>query len=259
MQVLHCGYNYPHKKGEFATKKVIPFYFMGCFSTPFLYEVDGQLLDGNPGDLLVIPPGSIIYHGPISKDESFTNDWLYIEGTDFVQLMKKYPLPEHVAFNIGNRNLLKNCVQKIKEEVQLQRTGYEDVITSCLTNTIIDIYRLYQKQYHSDTSISRIESSREIIFRNLEKTWTLKEMADLSGYSVSRFSSLYVQRFGVSPKADLIQNRLQLAKQLLLYSELSVHEIAKQCGFQDICHFSKYFKADIGVAPSEYAKKLEKE
>lgn len=104
--------------------------------------------------------------------------------------------------------------------------------------------------------MSRIESAKELILQNVSKDWTLQEMADLSGYSASHFSSLYVQRFGLSPKADLLDHRIQLAKQMLYYGELSITEISKQCGFQSIYYFSKYFKETVGTSPSEYVKRV---
>ena len=60
------------------------------------------------------------------------------------------------------------------------------------------------------------------------------------------------EKYGVSPKADLINMRLESAKRLLLYTTLSVDEIALQCGFGSIYHFSKIFKSIIGVSPSIY-------
>ncbi|MBQ8802441.1 MAG: helix-turn-helix transcriptional regulator [Tyzzerella sp.] len=257
MEVLYCGYDFPHEKGEFCLRNIFSFYFISCFSTPFLYEVGGNFYKGNPGDFLITPPGCTVYHGPQNKDEAFANDWIYVMGEDIEELLRKYPLPQNTAFNIDNSNILKNCIKKIKDELMFKKTGYEEIISCCLTDTIINIHRLYQRQHHSDASFSRIESAREIFLRNLERDWTLQEMADLSGYSVSRFSTLYTRRFGHSPKADLIDNRIELAKQMLKYSELSITEIAKRCGFQSIYYFSKYFKANVGIAPSEYAKDVE--
>ena len=257
MEVLYCGYDFPHEKGEFCLRNVFSFYFISCFSTPFLYEVDGILYKGNAGDILITPPGHTVYHGPQDRDEAFVNDWLYVIGEDMDDLLRKYPLPLNRAFSIDNSKILKNCTKKIKDELMFKKTGYEEIISCCLTDAIINIHRLYQRHHHSDASYSRIESAREFFLRNLERDWTLEEMAELSGYSVSRFSTLYTRRFGVSPKADLIDNRIELAKQLLHYSELSVTEIAKRCGFQTIYYFSKYFKANVGIAPSEYSRHLE--
>ena len=87
-----------------------------------------------------------------------------------------------------------------------------------------------------------------------EKPWSLKTMASLSGYSPSRFSALYKETLCISPKADLLKCRMELAENMLQFSNLSVSAIARECGFENIYYFSKYFKANHGVAPSEYLK-----
>jgi CheY-like chemotaxis protein len=48
--------------------------------------------------------------------------------------------------------------------------------------------------------------------------------------------------------------RLKRAAQLLAKSQQSVSEIAFQVGFNDAKYFSKYFKDEFGVVPSEYSK-----
>lgn len=254
MKVSCCGCDFKHENGEFCPRKNVPEYFISYFSTPFLYEVNGQLQEGKAGDLLIVPPNCDVYHGPISKCVSFTNDWMYVRGDDMTAIFEHYPLPFNQAFHMEHANLLKNCLQKINEELCIKKTGYEEIISCYLTSTIIQMHRSYQNQYRSDSVTLRIESVREMILQNLSKNWTLQEMAELSEYSVSHFSALYAKRFGLSPKADLLQNRIELAKQLLRYSDQSVTEIAKRCGFQSIYYFSKYFKDIVGVAPSEYVK-----
>jgi AraC-like DNA-binding protein len=44
-------------------------------------------------------------------------------------------------------------------------------------------------------------------------------------------------------------------KRLLVYSSLSVKEIAYQVGFEDPTNFTKYFKSRVHMLPSEYQKK----
>lgn len=255
MFIKNCGCDSPHEKGAFGVRGLRPHHFFSCFSTPFVYEVDNELYYGNAGDFLFIPGGNPVYHGPQSEDESFVNDWLYVSGDDLDALLKKYPLPEKQAISIDDGGVFKNCLRKIRNEFVLKPVGCEEIMTAHVTEAIVNLYRCYQRQYHTDASVSRIESARETVLLNLEKNWTLQEMAELSGYSVSRFSSLYTQHFGLSPKADLIQNRIQLAKQFLNYTNQSVTEVAAQCGFQSIYYFSKYFKASVGMTPSEYAKR----
>ena len=253
MKVLYFGTDFPHEKGKFCNRAIFSHYVLCCFSTPFSYEVNQELLCGNPGELLLTPPGSVVYHGPQEKDEAFVNDWIHVGGDDFHALLEKYPLPENKSFSIGNPNFLKNQLEKLRDEHLLKRAGYEEMINCCLTETVIEMNRLYERHHQSHSPMFRIESAREIFLRHPEKDWSLQDMAQLGGYSVSRFCALYCQRFGCSPKAELLANRMELAKQLLHYSELSITEISERCGFKSIYYFSKYFKETVGMTPSDYA------
>lgn len=254
MEIFSCGTNFPHTKGEFCMKTIRDSFFISCFSTSFLYESDGRMLTGNVGDILIMPPGTVIYHGPKNENEQFINDWIYLDGSDFRDLLARYPLPEKTAFQISDPILLKNCIAQIEEELLLKHIGYQEVISSCLTQTIIRLHRLYEQQLHSGSPMLRIEAVREAFLRHPEKNWSLQDMAELCEYSVSRFCSLYCQRFGCSPKADLLEHRLNLAKQLLCYTECTITEISERCGFHSIYYFSKYFKENEGCTPSEYAR-----
>ena len=79
-------------------------------------------------------------------------------------------------------------------------------------------------------------------------------MAALCGYSVSRFSVLYKEQFGCSPKQDILNARIELACRMLRYTGVSITEIAAACGFQSIYYFSKYFKKVTGLSPKNYAE-----
>ena len=86
MEIFGCGTNFPHNTGEFCMNTIRDSFFISCFSTPFLYESDGRMLAGNAGDILIMPPGTVIYHGPQSENERFINDWIYLDGSDFRDL-----------------------------------------------------------------------------------------------------------------------------------------------------------------------------
>ncbi|NOY10392.1 MAG: helix-turn-helix transcriptional regulator, partial [Spirochaetes bacterium] len=50
--------------------------------------------------------------------------------------------------------------------------------------------------------------------------------------------------------------RLQKAKELLLYSDMSITSIAYEVGYQDSNYFSSLFKKVEGITPSEYKNKV---
>jgi len=50
----------------------------------------------------------------------------------------------------------------------------------------------------------------------------------------------------------VIQTRLELARQLILESGLSLMDIADELGYQDLYFFSRQFKQRYGQPPSTY-------
>ena len=57
---------------------------------------------------------------------------------------------------------------------------------------------------------------------------------------------------GHTPKELIQDRRLQIAKQMLLFTEKSIGEIAHELHFSDIAHFSHFFKEKTGTLPSKY-------
>ncbi|MBR3762660.1 MAG: helix-turn-helix transcriptional regulator [Lachnospiraceae bacterium] len=256
MKILHYGLNLSHDMGQFCERNMFEHYVISCFQTPFLYEANNSLQRGAAGEILIMQPGTYIYHGPQDKQQSFINDFLYVKGKDLDELLMKFQLPLNISFDIGDAAFLNNSIKRIKNELLLKSVGYEEMISCILTETVISMYRLYNRYNNFHSSMERIESAREKILRHPARNWTLQSMAELSGYSVSRFGKLYYKYFGSTPKAELISNRIELAKQYLQYGELTITEIAEQSGFNSPYYFSKYFKEVVGISPSEYTKRL---
>ena len=82
---------------------------------------------------------------------------------------------------------------------------------------------------------------------------TLEELARLSGRSLSTFYRDFKKLFHTSPHKWLLQSRLSKAKDLLLHSSKKSSEIYLDLGFKDLGHFSRTFKQEFGVPPSEVA------
>lgn len=253
MQVLLSGTDFPHRPGEMSVKKTVSFYGIYHFSTPFLYEKDGRLCRGKAGDLLINPPGSVVHHGAITPYDSFINDWMHV-SQDFGALLARYPLPCCVAISLGQQKLLANAIRQIHTEQLLKQPGFREKTDCILTQLVIDLHRLYHRSLEQSAELP-ILRARETILSRPEENWSLEDMAALTGYSVSRFCALYSARFGSSPKADLLDVRLAMAKDRLAYSDLSVSAIASGCGFQSLYYFSKYFRQRTGLSPTAYREK----
>lgn len=253
MNIKTLGYDFPHKKGEFCKKRICDFYSVCCFSTPFLYLKDGELIKGKAGDILINPPGVMVYHGPEDNAEKgFVNDWFQIIGEDFKELLEKFPLPLNIAFSVSKKDFLRKYAVKITRELSYDFEGKEQLITCYITEMIIDIYRNLKNQRKETEKISNIINVHNEIALNPARNWTLKEMTSLSGYSVSRFCELYKKTYGISPVNAVIYERIEMAKKLLISGQASVLVVSEACGFSTVNYFSKCFKNLTGYTPSSY-------
>jgi len=253
MRICYSGTNFPHEKGEFSHKGNVDLYGVFYFYTPYVYEKEGVLHHGRKGDLLLSAPGETVLHGPCSNDESFVNDWMYV-SKDFGEILKKYPIPTITGINIGKSTDVYLAIKEVQKEQDEKNAGYEDKVDCILTEMVINLYRAYSGG-KLDTSQSIVESVHAQVMQSPELDWTLEKMAALSGYSANHFSAIYSNHYGISPKQSLLQKRLGMAEQMLVYTKLSIGEIATRCGFQSIYYFSKYFKKHCGLSPSEFAKR----
>lgn len=82
----------------------------------------------------------------------------------------------------------------------------------------------------------------------------LSELAKQATLSLYHFSRLFKQRFGVSPHRFQMRCRMERAKELLLYSRLSMTAIAEKVGYANVYAFSKAFKQSESVPPSQYVQ-----
>lgn len=83
----------------------------------------------------------------------------------------------------------------------------------------------------------------------------VNEYADRQFLTANHLNEVIKTETGTSAK-EFIQNRIILeAKRLARYSELSAKEIAYQLGYDDVAHFSKFFKKCEGMAFTEFREK----
>lgn len=82
---------------------------------------------------------------------------------------------------------------------------------------------------------------------------TVKELARSTGWSERRFSQVFREEVGFSPKVWTRIQRFQRAlKQLHAGSELKWAELALECGYYDQSHFANEFKAFSGIDATTY-------
>lgn len=115
----------------------------------------------------------------------------------------------------------------------------------------IDMYYLPEKKY------SIIKPAIEYIDNNfLSGDIDCSFLSDLCGVSYSYFKRLFIMKFQLSPIKYITKKRISYACDLLVSNKYSVSDIAFMTGYSDIYYFSRVFKENTGMSPSDYKKSL---
>lgn len=105
---------------------------------------------------------------------------------------------------------------------------------------------------HQDQGNPHIRKALRYIAANYTQKLTLQNVASEVGISPNHFSTLFHKTVGVSFREYLCQTRVEGSKQLLLYTDYSLADIAAAMGFPDQSNFSKVFKRITGISPGKY-------
>lgn len=105
---------------------------------------------------------------------------------------------------------------------------------------------------HQDQGNPHIRKALRYISDNYTQKLTLQHVAGEVGISPNHFSALFRKTVGVSFRDYLSQIRVDGSKQLLLYTDYSLADIASAMGFPDQSNFSKVFKRITGISPGKY-------
>lgn len=97
------------------------------------------------------------------------------------------------------------------------------------------------------------EAKKEIDLYFKEKN-CLALAVSKSGLSQRRFCDLFSAHLGVTPNRYILSKRIAHAKELLTLDYLSCREVAELCGFSDEYYFSKTFKKETGLTPTQFKR-----
>jgi AraC-like DNA-binding protein len=131
-----------------------------------------------------------------------------------------------------------------------------EMLRMLLKRLIIKLTRLAKEQYLapalSDKDLDIVRRFNLLVENHYRKHHAVSDYADLLNKSPKTLSNLFALYNQQSP-LQIIHQRIALeAKRLLLYTDKSAKEIAFELGFEEVPHFSRFFKKQVGVAPIEF-------
>lgn len=114
---------------------------------------------------------------------------------------------------------------------------------------------IYKSRNDTEDEKNSIHQSINFMKENVDQKISIKELANLTNYSVTHYSQLFREQTGYSPIQYFLRLKIQLSCQYLYFSKLTIKEICKKIGIEDPYYFSRLFKKQMLISPKEYRNK----
>ncbi len=83
---------------------------------------------------------------------------------------------------------------------------------------------------------------------------SLASLAEEAGYSRGHFLKMFRTSMGMTPHRYLLKRRTDHARTLLKRPEISIIDVAADCGFCSQAHLTQVFREHVGVTPGDYRR-----
>lgn len=123
------------------------------------------------------------------------------------------------------------------------------------TNLVREIRRRQKKntaEVFTGYKNPKVEKCRTYIITHLHDKLTVQAIAVKLNMNANYLSELFIRQEKLSVTDFILQERISVAKDLLLYSAYSCGEIAEYLCFTSQSHFGQRFKKSTGMTPKTY-------
>lgn len=135
--------------------------------------------------------------------------------------------------------------------IEIERCTSTDQFYPFFKKLLLTYCKIAKKTSHLNHS-PFVDTVLTYIDADLRADLSLKTLANHLNVNASYLSALFSEEMGISLTNYVTQCRIEHAKKLLTHSNLSVKNIALQCGFSDIHYFSRQFKKYTEMSPKIY-------
>jgi AraC-like DNA-binding protein len=263
------------RKPECYSKNIIHHFYSIALKKNFTAKMKygQQDFDFDEGVMHFMSPKQVLSVQATTNEELKHTGWLLLIHPDFLwntPLAKKIKTYEYFSYNLNEalhlsekeENLVTDIIEKIAQEYHTNIDSFsQDVIIAQIELLLTYSERFYQRQFitrkiANHRILNQLEAFLTTYFNedNLTNQGipTVQFIADNLHISANYLSRLLQHLTGQSTKQFIHDKLIDLAKEKLSTTELSVNEIAYSLGFEHPQSFSKLFKNKTNISPLEF-------
>lgn len=229
-------------------------YLFLLLKTPMKFHLQGQRLLSRENACILYTPGVCQDYQAVKK---FRNSYIHF-STD-LNWEKVYNLPTNQLFYPSSIQEAEDLLQEIQQEY-LSRNLYWENRLRCLTEELFLLlarslqHPSYKHLLQDSDLLELFQNLRLTMLKTCEKDWSIQRLCQEANMEKSQFYHYYKLFFETTPKAELLQARMEKARNLLTNEALQIQQVAQACGFSNMQHFSRYFKSWYHCSPREFSR-----
>ena len=168
--------------------------------------------------------------------------------------------PGNVAFEKNDKLFLKELIDRLIWEKENNLFGHENIFSDIIF-LLLHLIERYMREHlifplaskRSQNTIHEIVNYIHYNIYDKDKV-TVKNIGEVFHKSPDHISNYFKQQTGITLKDYITNYKLELIKNRLLYSDLTVSEIATEFVFTDESHLNKTFKKNFRMSANAFRK-----
>lgn len=239
-------FNSPERGWKHLTRVLIDYELMIVTEGELKIGDENENYSVRAGEYLIMSPTRYQHGTEECKCRFF---WLHFSAP---ALPASLSLPPQGKFSDGEKiaRIMKALFLAESEKHGGLRSGY--LATELLFEVASQNDEIQPSAAPPDSAHALCERVKGLISSKLFSELRVKEIADELGYHEKYLSAVFRKTEGITLKSYLTKRRMEEAKRILLETNFTVAEVAYCLNFDDPHNFSRFFKHEEGVTPSEF-------
>jgi AraC family carnitine catabolism transcriptional activator len=178
--------------------------------------------------------------------ESFREDFIQVDVTDSLYEIDKNRFT--CSGGTASIDMMLSIISKL--------LGHE------LAIQISDQFMLEKIRFHDDPQRmdpgirykiknSALIEAVKVMEENLEIPLSIQDVAKNAAVSLRHLSRLFKDELSTTPSSFYLSLRLEMARRLVLQTDMTMAEVSSACGFSSSGYFSKVYKSKFGLSPGQ--------
>ena len=181
--------------------------------------------------------------------------WVHFYGKGVSSIYRKYL--ERNGSNIfisGKQNSYQELINRICAIAGSDDYIRDMKINGCLYDLLTLLMGETVYEESGRNTIYHISDIKDYIDEHYSEDLSLDSLSQIFYINKFYLTRLFKNTYGVTVNTDLQNRRITEAKKMLRFTDLSMEDIAKNCGIADANYFSRLFKKIEGMTPKEYRR-----